>query len=135
MSLLSALRRLFRPGRTPAAGQAHSSVGPSYELFVYIKIPASIAPLERARRFEDPLDAALKRAGVGEVSGGGSQLSGADDEGKRQIVFCGIDVDLTNADAGLALLHRELAHLQVPEGTVLEYERDGQEYEEAVARP
>ena len=42
--------------------------------FVYVLIPAPLSPFERGERFEDPLDIELRRAGIGEVSGGGTQL-------------------------------------------------------------
>ena len=118
-------------GVTPSrAGEA----GPSREApqFVYIKIPAHIEPLDRAARFEDPLQEALDAAQLGEITGGGSQLSEADAEGRRSIEFCGIDVDLYEAEQGIALLRRELIRLQAPPGTVLQYELHGRDYEQAV---
>ena len=133
MSLVSSLKRLFGIGSSSSA--PHTSEKPKDELFVYVKIPAPIEPLERASRFEDPLQEALERARLGEVSGGGSMLSAPDAGGRKHIVYCGIDVDLDDAEPGLALLHRELVRLQVPDGTVLEYERNGQRFEVPITRP
>src|SRR5687768_4081734 len=92
MSVLSALKGLLGIGGPTSAAKRSSGSGSGEGLFVYVKIPAAIQPLERASRFEDPLQEALERAGLGEVSGGGSQLSDADADGRRQIEFCGIDV-------------------------------------------
>jgi hypothetical protein len=80
------------------------------------------------------LQAALEEENLGTVTGGGSQLSDLDEDGHRSIEFCGIDVDLYDVANGLALLRRELARLQVPQGTMLVYELDGHEWEEPVYR-
>jgi hypothetical protein len=101
-------------------------------LFVYIKIPGHIEPLERGHRFEDPIQVALDAGELGEITGGGSQLSDVDAEGRRRIEFCGIDVDLYEVERGLALLRRELIRLDAPRGTVLEYRLEGRDYPQPV---
>ncbi len=83
--------------------------------FFYVRIPAAIGPIDRGRLYEDPLDEALAAEGLGSVSGGGTQL-GAD----GSIVFCGIDVDVTDRDRGLACILRVMRELGAPEGTVVE---------------
>jgi hypothetical protein len=103
-------------------------------LFVYIKIPGDIDPVDRGERFEDPLQAALDAAGLGTITGGGSQLSQPDGEGERFVEFCGLDVDLYHAEKGLALLRQELLRLEAPAGTALLYELNEQEYEEPIVR-
>jgi hypothetical protein len=102
-------------------------------LFVYIRIPGDIDPMDRGERFEDPLQLALDNDSLGEITGGGSQLAEPEKNGDR-IEFCGIDVDLYDAVKGLALLRRELVRLKVPTGTMLLYELDGNEWEEPVYR-
>jgi hypothetical protein len=110
-----------------------SEVSAANPLFVYIKLPCDIQPMERGEQFEDPLQEALEREELGNITGGGSQLS---DEGAGAfIMFCGIDVDLFNAEKGLTLLRRELINLEAPSDTVLLYELDGHEYEEPIYRP
>lgn len=84
--------------------------------------------------FEDPLQEALDKEGVGTITGGGSLLSDPDQNGARRIEYCGIDVDLYNAVKGLTLLRRELMRLHVPANTVLLYELDGTDVEEPVYR-
>lgn len=98
--------------------------------FVFVRIPEQIQPLDRGAKYEDPLDAALKKERVGEVSGGGTQLSVPDAEGKKSIEWVGVDVDLSDFDKGMPILKRELLRLGAPAATVLEYTRDGKKVEE-----
>ena len=100
-------------------------------LFVYIKIPADMKPMDRGDLFEDPLQEALEKDGLGTITGGGSQLL---EEDSNKIDFCGIDVDLYEAAQGLELLRREMIRLNAPPGTVLIYELNGHEWEEPVHR-
>jgi hypothetical protein len=85
------------------------------EHLFYIRIPASIQPLGRGERFEDPLQRVLNAASMGEVAGGGSQL-GDDDT----ILYCGLDVIVRNRDEGLRLIRRMMRELDAPAGTVIE---------------
>jgi hypothetical protein len=57
---------------------------------------------------EDPLDEALRAAGVGEVTGGGAGMG-----------VSNIDVEVTNLDSGLAVIRRVLAELGVARSTVI----------------
>lgn len=91
--------------------------------FVYVKIPEDIEPMDRGDKYEDPIDAKLKALGLGEVSGGGSQLGEKRPDGSQGIEFCGIDVDATDLDGALALLREALPSLGVPRGTELHYAR------------
>jgi len=88
--------------------------------FVFVKITDPIPPLERARKYEDPLDAALKAERLGEVTGGGSQLT---KEGK--IDWIGVDVDLVNLESGIPFLKRKLLAIGAPRGSSLEYQTQG----------
>jgi hypothetical protein len=85
------------------------------EHFLYVKIPGNIGPVERGDRFENPLAAALKKEGIGRVTGGGSQLG----EGKT-IEFCGIDIVVKNKAEGLAVIRATLRQENAPKGTVIE---------------
>ena|SRR5215467_13955507 len=111
-----------------------ANVSESSPLFVYIKLPCNLQPIERGEKFEDPIQEALEKEKLGTVTGGGSQLADPDDEGRPTIEFCGIDVDLYSVEKGLDLLRRELIRLQAPQGTMLLYELDGHEYEEPIYR-
>lgn len=109
-----------------------SAVNEANPLFVYIKLPVDLQPLERGELFEDPLQEALEREKAGAVTGGGSLLSDLDENGQRHIKFCGIDVDLYEPAKGLALLRSELRRLEAPPGTMLLYELNGHEWEEPI---
>lgn len=119
-------------GLDPDSVTRADQVSKDNPLFVYIKIPADIQPLDRGNLFEDPLQAALEKEGLGTITGGGSQLA---DESSNKIDFCGIDVDLYDAAGGLQMLRRELVRLNAPTGTLLIYELNGHEWEEPVHRP
>ena len=109
----------------PAKSNAQNQSGKP-TIFVFVKIPESIMPIDRGEKYEDPLDSSLKQAGLGEVTGGGSQLSEPDKEGARHIEWVGIDVDLTDLTSGLPLLKSELKRLGAPAGTTIEYEINGE---------
>ena len=103
-------------------------------LFVYVRIPGDIDPEDRWEKFANPLQEALEKDALGDVTGGGTQFSEPDENGDDFVEFCGIDVDLYDAVKGLALLRRELLRLQVPAGTMLLYELNGKEWEEPIYR-
>jgi hypothetical protein len=90
-----------------------------YAHFVYAKIWEPIKPLDRGARYEDPLQDALERAGLGEVSGGGSLV---DKSGGIQYV--GVDIELASLDA-LAVVKDVLEAAGAPKGSELQFERDG----------
>ena len=85
------------------------------EHMFYVRIPASIQPLERGELFEDPLHQVLMSAGLGEVTGGGSQLGE-----NETIAYCGLDVIVKDRDRGLQLIRSTMRKLAAPEGTVIE---------------
>lgn len=86
--------------------------------------------MERSELFADPLQDVLERENVGSVSGGVSMLSAPGSDGEREVLFCGIDVDLYQLEQGLTVLRRELLRLQATNRTTLIYTVDGQKYEE-----
>ena len=81
----------------------------------YVRIPGDIQPMVRGDRFEEPLHRALNVAGVGEVTGGGSQLG----EGTT-VEYCGIDVVVRDRQRGLQLIRETMRSLGAPTGTVIE---------------
>jgi hypothetical protein len=85
------------------------------EHFVYVRIPEALPPLDRCDKYEDPLTAALADAELGEVTGGGQQLGEGD-----SILYCGVDVILTDREQGLAFLKQALRRLNAPTDTVIE---------------
>ena len=129
MAFFKELKGLLRGDSDPTASNEVSRANP---LFVYIKIPGDIDPVDRVERYADRLQEALESAELGTITGGGSQLSEPDSEGGRSVEFCGIDVNLYHLNRGLELLRKELVRLEAPPGTALLYELNEQEYEEPI---
>jgi hypothetical protein len=131
MSFLKEIKEFL--GHDPDSITQPDQVSEDSPLFVYVRIPGDIDPVDRHELFAEPLQSALENEGWGTVTGGGSLVS--DEDGETEADFCGIDVNLYEAVAGLQLLRRELIRLNAPPGTVLIYELNGNEWEEPVHRP
>jgi hypothetical protein len=112
--------------------KAQKPATPESSVFVFVRIPESLMPLERGSKYEDPLDAALKAANLGEVTGGGSQLAAAGADGTRAIEWVGIDVEVVDVERGIPFIKSELARLGAPSTTVLEFNRAGAKVEERI---
>jgi hypothetical protein len=119
-------------GRDSDLAASAAEINSENPLFVYVRMPGDLDPIDRHERFGDPLDEALAKEQLGCVTGGGSQFDAPDDDGDCEVVFCGLDVDLYHVEKGLALLSRELIRLQVPLDTVLLYELGGREWQDPV---
>ncbi len=117
--------------RASVEGIADSETGKP-PVFVFIQIPEPIMPSDRSDKYEDPLNTSLQQAGLGEVTGGGSQLGEADKDGERRIQWVGIDVDLNDLAKGLPFLKSELKRLGAPAGTIIEYEINGEKTSETL---
>jgi hypothetical protein len=85
------------------------------EFFFYIRIPEALRPDDRGDKYEEPLAAALRKARLGRICGGGTQAG----EG-RTIAYCGIDVVLRERVRGLDVLRATLIELGAPQDTVIE---------------
>jgi hypothetical protein len=100
------LTRLFKfsAPRPAAAGE-----------IVIARLNARAQPIDRGEVFEDPLDGILQAAGIGNVSGGGTQLG---EEGEIQ--FCDLEITVPEAsDAVLAAIRKALEVLGAPKGSRL----------------
>lgn len=91
---------------------------------IYIRLPVALDPLDRQARFADALEAELRVAELGWISGGGSLLGQEQPDGSRPIEYCGIDVDTVNVTAARELLRQHLPELGAPAGTQLYYRED-----------
>jgi len=92
------------------------------------QISESLLPIARGVRYEDPLDAALKAAGLGRVNGGGSQLSA-----QWQVASVDIELALWNLDDALQFARITLLSLGAPTGSLLLFLRDGRPRALAIA--
>jgi hypothetical protein len=95
------------------------------ERFVYVKIKDSVGPLGRGDKYEDELQELLTDRGLGEITGGGSQLGDDNPDGTPTIAFCGVDIDAPDRDAVVAFLREWLPGLGAPEGTEIHYTSSG----------
>jgi hypothetical protein len=100
------LTRLFKfSAPTPAAAGE----------IVIARLNARAQPLDRGEVFEDPLDGILQAAGIGNITGGGTQLG---EEGEIQ--FCDLEITVPEAsDAVLAAIRKALEGLGSPKGSRL----------------
>ena len=73
-----------------------------------------IEPLERGTRYEDPLDAALRERGLGEVTGGGSQLTET-----GEIEFADVEIVVSSLDDALSVIVTTLEEAGAPTATEL----------------
>ena len=88
--------------------------------FVFAKILDPVGPIDRASKYEEPLQAALERQGVGEITGGGT-MQNAD----GTIQYIGVDILLDDLDVSLELVHSTLQSLGAPAGSELSFHRGG----------
>jgi hypothetical protein len=90
--------------------------------FVFAKLFDTVLPIERGEKYEDPLNVMLQEQHLGEVTGGGTMQ-----RTDKTIEYVGVDIELVNLDSALDATKAKLRELGAPKGSVLEFERDGQE--------
>ena len=95
--------------------------------FVFVKIQDQVRPVERGSKYEDPLDAALRSAKLGEVTGGGTMMNQ-----DKSIAYVGVDVNLYDLEKGLPFLIAKLRELGAPRGSTVEYTVQGRKVEQPV---
>jgi hypothetical protein len=83
---------------------------------VLARITEHVEPLERGERYEDPLAAFLNEHGLGDVTGGGSQLN-ADGE----IEFADVEVELVNLDDAVTKVVQRLEAMGAPFGSSIQF--------------
>jgi hypothetical protein len=93
-----------------------------------ILLPGDFDPHERHERFGLYIDAELRMTGLGSAGGGWSisacEVDEDDPEAEREwrVLYSIIDADVTELEAGRALIRLHLAELGCPPGTLLQYE-------------
>ena len=65
---------------------------------------------------------ALTEAGLGNISGGGSQMDDPYPDGRPRVAFCGIDITVTDRDSARNLLMKQLIALAA--ATEIHYTKD-----------
>ncbi|WP_375204867.1 hypothetical protein [Hyphococcus sp.] len=88
------------------------------------RLNAKVQPIDRGDYYEDPLTDTLQAKGLGEVTGGGTQLS----EEPCGIEFCDLEISVHAADEEtLAAIIQRLNELGAPKGSRLIVEATGQQ--------
>jgi hypothetical protein len=83
---------------------------------VAAKILDPVTAENRATKYEEPLDATLKEAKLGEVTGGGNSV------GKGgKIEWAGVDIEVSDVQKAIPLIKQKLVELGAPKGSSLEY--------------
>ena len=83
-----------------------------YPHFVLARLYEHVEPIDRGSRYEDPLNEVLESAGIGRVTGGGSQLT---EEGR--IEFADIEIDLVDLNDALNAAVQALERAGAPQGS------------------
>jgi hypothetical protein len=91
-----------------------------YPHLVIATINEPIEPLDRGDKYEDPLNAALKKKRMGEVTGGGTQMNN-----KFEAVSADLEIELANLDDALEFTRQTLASFGAPKGSKLRITKDG----------
>ncbi|MGH7513122.1 MAG: hypothetical protein ACREOQ_09385 [Gemmatimonadales bacterium] len=84
--------------------------------FVVARITEHVEPIERGERYEDPLAAFLNEHGLGEVTGGGSQLNA-----NGEIEFADVELELVNLDDAITKLVQQLEAMGAPFGSSIQF--------------
>jgi len=91
-----------------------------YPHLVQARVYEHIEPIDRGERYEDPLQAVLEKAGVGRVTGGGSQLNEV-----GGIAYADLDVELANLGDALGIVAAALEAAGAPQGSEIIDASDG----------
>lgn len=81
---------------------------------VLARVYEHIEPIDRGDRYEDPLQAVLESAGIGRVTGGGSQLNEL-----GGIAFADVEIELANLGDALRVVVEALENAGAPQGSEL----------------
>ena len=82
-----------------------------------IHIPGNILPVDRGKRFADPLDAALRATDLGELRDEGTQMG--IEGGRYVVVGCDIFLRVSDVGAALAVIRRVLVAAGAPAATTI----------------
>ena len=115
------------------------------DIYTPILLPGDFCPHTRHFRFTMHIDAELRMTGLGSAGGGSAievcDYDEDDDESPREwrTLYSIIDADVTDLDAGRALIRLHLAELGCPPGTLVQFDEhedrwDGERWHLAEAR-
>ena len=84
----------------------------SFPHMVLARVYEHIMPIDRGERYEDPLDTILREKGLGQITGGGSQLN---EQGG--VEFADIEIELANLDDAVGAVVEALEAAGAPQGS------------------
>lgn len=99
-------------------GRTNRRSGAECQSMVFARIEEPLMPLQRGRKYEDPLNRALLQAGLGKVTGGGS-VQGTD----GTIEWISLDMQLVDLGEALDFVRTKLQELGAPKGSVLKFKK------------
>lgn len=91
---------------------------------VSVVLPTALGAMDRAQRYERPIQEILASEELGSVCGGGTQLAGCGLYGEVIVPFSSIDIEACDLEIVLQRLRIALPSLDVPVGTQLHYSSD-----------
>ena len=91
---------------------------------VIARMPEHIGPMDRAERYEEPLQDALAIRELGVVTGGGSELTPT-----AEIGFVEVELALADLDGALDVTKRMLEESGAPVGSQLLFQKEGRDVE------
>lgn len=106
------------------AAAFHGGVMNTKPVFAYARLNARLMPMDRGERYEDPLQEAFDENGFGQITGGGTLQ-----RENGEIEYCGIDIDFFNLEEGVPFVCEFLASQGAPQGSLLQFEVDGEKQE------
>jgi hypothetical protein len=92
----------------------------TYPHVVVARLYEHIGPIDRGERYEDPLHAVLESKGLGQVTGGGSQLNEL-----GGIEFADLEIELADLDGAVQVVTTTLEGAGAPQGSELIDTSDG----------
>ena len=95
---------------------------PNFPYPVIASITDPVRPVERGRKYAIPLADALEARGLGTVTGGGGYYFNGEAQGAVDV-----DLELLDLEGALAFARECLRDLGAPSGSVLGYEKEGQQ--------
>jgi len=81
---------------------------------VTARLNHKLLPLDRGKRYEDPLNDELKKSGFGETDGGGTML-----EKSKEVEFIDVEMFLTQTDKSIPFVIERLESYGAPKGSKL----------------